>query len=142
MSKAAPPWWLRFSERAFSVNLIAFSFVMFSCWFPAGFSATFSTFAFLFALPLFFYRVDWVCVSLLKDWPSAVWLALLSILWSQASIRESLVYLSDRLYFMLPVFTTALLYLPDTQKWTFYAAVIGAVIARLRLMDWVFDGGR
>ncbi len=53
------PWWLRFSERAFSFNFIAFSFVMFSCWFPTGFSATFSTFAFLFALPLFFSRVDW-----------------------------------------------------------------------------------
>ena len=131
MTKATQLWWLRFSERAFSVNLIAFSFVMFSCWFPTGFSATFSTFAFLFALPLFFYRVDWVSISLFEKIGLALfgWL-LLSILWSQAGILESLVYLSEyRLYFMLPVFAAALLYLPDTQKWTFYAAVIGAVIA-------------
>ena len=131
VSTATPSRWLRFSERAFSVNLVAFSFVMFSCWFPTGFSATFSTLAFFFALPLFFYRVDLASISLFEKIGLALfgWL-LLSIFWSQAGVLESLVYLSEyRLYFMLPVFSAALLYLPDTQKWTLHAAVIGAVIA-------------
>jgi len=66
MTTVDQPLWLRFSERAFSFNFIAFSFVMFSCWFPTGFSATFSTFAFLFALPLFFARVEWANISLFE----------------------------------------------------------------------------
>lgn len=131
MTKVARPYWLDFSERAFSFNFIAFSFVMFSCWFPTGFSATFSSFAFLFALPLFFYRMDWASVSLFEKVGLALfgWL-LLSIFWSQAGVLDSLGYLSEyRLYFMLPVFAAALLFLPNTQKWALYAAVIGAVIA-------------
>ena len=131
MSTATPPWWLRFSERAFSVNLVAFAFLLVSCWFPTGFSATFSTFPIRFARPLFFYRVEWASISLFEKIGLALfgWL-FLSIFWSQAGVAESLVYLSEyRLYFMLPVFAAALLYLPDTQKRTLYAAVIGAVIA-------------
>jgi hypothetical protein len=125
------PWWLRFSERAFSLNFIAFSFVMFSCWFPTGFYATFSTFAFLFALPLFFSRVNLANVSLFEKAGLVLfaWL-LLSIFWSQADVLDSLVYLSEyRLYFMVPVFAAALLCMPSTQKWAFFAAVFGAILA-------------
>lgn len=140
-------WWLRFSERAFSFNFIAFSFVMFSCWFPTGFSATFSTFAFLFALPLFVSRVNWVNISLFEKAGLVLfaWL-LLSIFWSEGGILDSLGYLSEyRLYFMVPVFAAALLYMRNTQKWAFYAAVIGAIIALVTSYGlgfgwWKFEG--
>ena len=131
MSAVHQPWWFRYSERAFAFNFIAFSFVMFSCWFPTGFSATFSTFAFLFALPLFFSRVDWVNISLFEKVGLALfaWL-LLSIFWSEGDVLDSLGYLSEyRLYFMVPVFAAALLCMPNTQKWAFYAAALGAIIA-------------
>ena len=132
MTPAVQPWWPRFSERAFSFNFIAFSFVMFSCWFPTGFSATFSTFAFLFALPLFISRIDKVVKISLFEKVGLVlfgWL-LLSIFWSQAGVMDSLGYLSEyRLYFMVPVFAAALLYLPKTQEWALYLAVLGAVVA-------------
>ncbi|MDC3279076.1 O-antigen ligase family protein [Litorivicinus sp.] len=131
MTTVDQPCWLRFSERAFSFNFIAFSFVMFSCWFPTGFSASFSTFAFLFALPLFFSLVDWARISLFEKAGLVLfaWL-LLSVFWSEATVLDSLVYLSEyRLYFMLPIFATALLYLPKTQKWALYAAVLGATVA-------------
>ena len=131
MSAVHQPWWFRYSERAFAFNFIAFSFVMFSCWFPTGFSATFSTFAFLSALPLFLSRVDFINISLFEKAGLALfaWL-FLSVLWSEAAVWDSLVYLSEyRLYFMIPVFAAALLGMPSTQKWAFYAAVSGAVIA-------------
>ena len=131
MTTTDQPRWLRFSERAFSFNFIAFSFVMFSCWFPTGFSATFSTFAFLFALPLFFSRMDWANINLFEKAGLALfaWLSL-SIFWSEGSVLDSLGYLFEyRLYLMVPVFVAALLCVPNTQKWAFYAAVLGAIIA-------------
>ena len=131
MSAVHQPWWFRYSERVFAFNFIAFSFVMFSCWFPTGFSATFSTFAFLSALPLFLSRVDFINISLFEKAGLALfaWL-FLSVLWSEAAVWDSLVYLSEyRLYFMIPVFAAALLGMSSTQKWAFYAAVSGAVIA-------------
>ena len=124
-------WWLNFSERAFAFNFNAFSFVMFACWFPTGFSATFSTFAFLFALPLFFSRVDWANISLFEKAGLVLfaWL-FLSMFWSEAGFLDSLRYLSEyRLYFMVPVFATALLCMPNALKWAFNAAVLGASIA-------------
>ena len=60
------PSWVQYSERAFAFNFIAFSFVMFSCLFPTGFSATFSTLSFLFALPIFFYRISSVNLNLIE----------------------------------------------------------------------------
>jgi len=144
---ANQPWWLRFSERAFSFNFIAFSFVMFSCWFPTGFSATFSTFAFFFALPLFFSRVDLANISLFEKAGLVLfaWLSL-SIFWSKVGVLDSLGYLSEyRLYFMVPVFAAALVSLPSTQQWAFAAAVSGAVIALitsygLALGFWQIEG--
>ena len=140
-------WWLRFSERAFSFNFITFSFVMFSCWFPTGFSAVFSTFAFLFALPLFFSRVDLANISLFEKAGLVLfaWLSL-SIFWSEVGVPDSLGYLSEyRLYFMVPVFAAALVSLPFTQQWAFAAAVSGAVIALitsygLALGFWQIEG--
>ena len=104
---------------------------MFSCWFPTGFSATFSTFAFLFALPLFFSRVHFINISPFEKAGLVLfaWL-FLSVLWSEATAWDSLGYLSEyRLYFMIPVFAAALVWMPYTQKWAFYSAVSGAVIA-------------
>jgi O-antigen ligase len=149
MNIVEQPLWLRFSERAFSFNFIAFSFVMFSCWFPTGFSATLSTFAFLFALPLFLYQADWATISLFEKIGLLLfgWL-FVSMLWSQVGVLDSLGYLSEyRLYFMVPVFAAALFRLPSTQKWAFYAAVAGAVIALitsygLGLGWWQIPGAR
>ncbi len=131
MTISTQSWWLRFSERAFSFSFVIFSFFMFSCWFPTGFSATFSTFAFLFALPLFFSRIEKVKFSLFEKAGLALftWL-LLSIFWSEAGILDSLHYLFEyRLYFMSPVLAVALLNLPNTQKRAICAALLGAVIA-------------
>lgn len=120
---------------------------MFSCWFPTGFSAVFSTFAFLFALPLFFSRVDLANISLFEKAGLVLfaWLSL-SIFWSEVGVLDSLGYLSEyRLYFMVPVFAAALVSLPSTQQWAFAAAVSGAVIALitsygLALGFWQIEG--
>ena len=120
---------------------------MFSCWFPTGFSAVFSTFAFLFALPLFFSRADLANISLFEKAGLVLfaWLSL-SIFWSEVGVPDSLGYLSEyRLYFMVPVFAAALVSLPSTQQWAFAAAVSGAVIALitsygLALGFWQIEG--
>lgn len=149
MNKATHPSWLEFAEKAFSVNFIAFSFVMFSCWFPTGFSATFSSLAFLFALPLFFYRVQWVAIGLFEKAGLALfgWL-LLSILWSQAGVLESLGYLSEyRIYLMIPVISVALRCLPATTKWSVVASLTGGIVALiasygLGLGFWTIEGAQ
>jgi len=123
--------WIRFSERAFSFNFIAFCLVMFSCWFPTGFSAVFSSFAFIFALPIFLDRLNWRCFSLFERFGLVLfgWLGL-SIFWSEIGFIESIPYLLEyRLYFMLPVFSVALSSLPNTQTCAFCAAIAGAIIA-------------
>jgi O-antigen ligase len=121
----------RFSENAFAVNFIAFAFVMFSCWFPTGFSAVFSTFAFLFAVPLFinryrernFFGFELIGLTLF------LWLAL-SILWSDGLISENFEFLFEyRFYFMLPVFISALSQNLFARRWAFYACLLGAFIA-------------
>lgn len=125
------PSWVQYSERAFAFNFIAFSFVMFSCLFPTGFSATFSTLSFLFALPIFFYRISSVNLNLIELVGLLLfsWL-LLSVSWSEASIWESFGYLSEyRIYFMLPVFITALHVNEKTQQRALAAAIIGAFVA-------------
>jgi len=149
MAEVAKPWWLSFFERAFSFNFIAFSFVMFSCWFPTGFSATFSTLAFIFSLPLFLCSFGQVKISLFEKAGLVLfgWL-LVSIFWSQAGVWDSLGYLFEhRIYFMVPVFATALYCLPNSQKWGLYAAVLGAVVALitsygLGLEWWKVEGAR
>lgn len=131
MNPTTMPKWLRYSERAFAFNFIAFSFVMFSCWFPTGFSATFSTLAFLFALPIFFYRVRSIDLSRFELAGLALfgWL-LLSVIWSDALVLESLGYLSEyRIYFILPVLISVLALNVQTQHWACAAAMLGAFIA-------------
>ena len=54
MSTQIAPAWFRLCEQVFEFSFVAFTFVMFSSCFPSGFSATFSTFSFLFALLVFF----------------------------------------------------------------------------------------
>ncbi len=119
------------SEIAFSISFIAFSFVMFSCWFPTGFSATFSTLAFLFALPLFVQQFNWKHISSFEKIGLALfsWLSL-SILWSENGIFDTLIHLFEyRLYFMIPVFAGALVGMQYTQNLAFYAALLGSSIA-------------
>ncbi len=131
MNPTTMPVWLRYSERAFAFNFIAFSFVMFSCWFPTGFSATFSTLAFFFALPIFFYRIRSIELSQFELAGLVLfgWL-LLSVIWSDAPILESLGYLSEyRIYFILPVLISVLALNEKTQRWAFVAAMLGAFIA-------------
>lgn len=131
MNSTTMPVWLRYSERAFAFNFIAFSFVMFSCWFPTGYSATFSTLAFFFALPIFFHRIRSVELNRFELAGLALfgWL-LLSVIWSDAPVLESLGYLSEyRIYFILPVLISVLALNAQTQRWAFAAAMLGAFIA-------------
>lgn len=131
MTSETMPVWLVFSERAFALNFTAFSFVMFSCWFPTGFSATFSTFAFLFALPIFFHRIRAVQLNRFEVVGLCLfgWL-LLSVVWSASPILESLGFLSEyRIYFMIPILIAALALDQRTQRWAFAAAMLGAFIA-------------
>ena len=131
MSQTAVPSWLRYSERLFALNFIAFSFVMFSCWFPTGFSSTFSTLAFVFALPTFFY---WIRTLELAPFEYVglllfAWLSL-SVMWSDAPVMESLGYLSEyRIYFMVPVLIMVLARDEQAQRWALGTAMIGAFIA-------------
>lgn len=131
MNSSTMRTWLRYSERAFAFNFIAFSFVMFSCWFPTGFSATFSTLAFLFALPIFFHRIGSIELNRFEFAGLVLfgWL-LLSVVWSDAPMLESLGYLGEyRLYFTLPVLISVLALHPQTQLWAFAAALLGGFIA-------------
>lgn len=133
MISAGRPTWYLFCEKAFSFNFVAFSFVMFSCWFPTGFSATFSTLAFIFALPIFVYKGFYgqVYMNLYEKVALVLfgWL-LLSVLWSQTSIIETLSHLSEyRIYFLLPVFIHVLADNAGTQKSAVIAATVGATIA-------------
>lgn len=131
MNPTTMPGWLRYSERAFAFNFIAFSFVMFSCWFPTGYSATFSTLAFYFALPIFFHRIRSVELNRFELAGLALfgWL-LLSVIWSDAPVLESLGYLSEyRIYFILPVLISVLALNAQTQRRAFTAAMLGAFIA-------------
>mgnify|MGYP003751883821 CR=1 FL=1 len=123
--------WLQWSERAFSFNFIAFSFVMFSCLFPTGFSATFSTLAFVFAVPLFLNRFSLVKLNSFERYGLFLfgWLSL-SVIWSSATIVESLRFLSEyRVYFMLPIFILALALNRNTQLWCIFGAMLGALVA-------------
>lgn len=125
------PTWVRVSERAFAINFICFSFVMSSCLFPTGFSATFSTLAFLFALPIFFYMVRFIELNRFEVAGLGLfgWL-LASVFWSQSPTLQSLAYLSEyRIYFMLPVFISVLSLNRKTQYWSFGAVLIGASVA-------------
>ena len=99
-----------FCLKMFRICFAAFSFAIFSCLFPTGFVSTFSTLAFLFAIPVVFSRLtvkgltEFELVGLILF----SWLAL-SILWSEASIQNSLIFLSEyRVFLVLPVFILAL----------------------------------
>ncbi|MEE2821215.1 MAG: O-antigen ligase family protein [Pseudomonadota bacterium] len=138
---------LRFSEHAFAFNFSAFSFVMFSCWFPTGFSATFSTLAFVFALPIFFQRIRAVQLNRFELVGLCLfgWL-FLSAFWSSAPILASLGDLSEyRIYFMVPVLIAPLVLDQRTQRWAFVAAMLGALIALITSYGlsfgwWKIDG--
>lgn len=127
------PTWIRYSERAFAVNFVAFSFVMFSCWFTTGFSATFSTLAFVFALPVFFFRMKALFLNKFEKTGLVLflWLAA-SVLWSTSPFKDSLDYLGEyRLYFIVPIFTFVLAFNPEVQRYAFRGAVFGAIAALL-----------
>ena len=133
MSLETIPTWMRYIERAFAFNFIAFSFVMFSCWFPTGFPSTLSTLAFIFAIPIFLFKIKAAELELNNFEKTGlalfVWL-LLSVLWSDAILIESLGFLSEyRIYFMLPVFIAALSLNGNTPRLSLFAAMSGAFIA-------------
>ena len=141
------PTWVRVSMPIFGFNFVAFTFVMFSCWFPTGFSATFSTIAFLFSLPIFIRQIHVVQLNSFELVGLGLfgWLTL-SIIWSSAPVLESLGYLSEyRIYFMVPVFVAALALDEKIQHWAFAAAMLGAFIALVTSYGlgfdwWIIDG--
>ena len=125
------PWWLRVSEWAFAFNFISFSFVMFSCLFPTGFSATFSSLAFIFALPLFFDQLRSARLNTFEIVGLVLfgWLAV-SLLWSDRQLLKSVGYLFEyRIYFILPVFILALRGRQQLQFYSILAALTGATVA-------------
>ena len=117
-----------FCLTMFRFCFAAFSFATFSCLFPTGFISTFSTLAFLFALPIVLSRftvkrltnVEVVGLILF------LWFTL-SIFWSQASISKSLSFLSEyRIFLILPVFILALESDDDILKRYLLVALAGA----------------
>jgi len=131
VSKEDQTPWVIFTERIFSISFIAFSFVMFSCLFPTGFSATFSTIAFLSALPIFFYRIRFFRLNPYERIGLVLfgWL-LISISWSVEPLLDSVGLLSEyRIYLMLPLFIAVLAFQDKTRHLAFVAAIVGAIIA-------------
>jgi hypothetical protein len=124
--------WQSMLEKTFFINFLIFSFIMFSCFFPTGFSATFSTLAFVFALPLALKSMARSATStpILIGLLLFTWLGV-SIFWSGVSVVEAVVYLLEyRIYFMLPVFVAALSIGPvDWQRWILFAVMAGCVVA-------------
>lgn len=125
------PNWFFYSERFFAFNFIGFSFVMFSCWFPTGFSATFSAFAFFSALPIFFYRLRSITLTLVERIGLLLfcWLSL-SLFWSEGVFLDGVEAVMEyRIYFMVPVMTVALAENLETAYRALGAALLGAFIA-------------
>ena len=125
------PVWICRAEKVFVFNFVAFSFVMFSCWFPTGFSATFSTLAFVFALPVFIYQFSDITKSTFEKVGLVLfgWLSL-SVFWSNAPLINNLVDLSEyRFYFMLPVFIGAIAFNEKAQRLSAVAAIVGSLVA-------------
>lgn len=125
--------WINFSRNSFFYCYIVFSFAIFSSALPVGVISVFSTFAFIFALPLFIIQIKsgWRLTIFEKiGLILFVWLAL-SILWSEASYFESSGALMEyRFYFMLPVFIAAFAFFDDHQKnKIFFIGLIGCVVA-------------
>ena len=122
---------INFSDTVFIICYTAFAFIMFSCWFPTGFASVFSTFAFIFALPVFFGQFrQWTLTSHEKCGLILFLWLVLSILWSQGSLSETVESLSEyRIYFMLPVFTIALASTRHSRRLPILAAFSGAMIA-------------
>ena len=127
------PYWPQYLERAFTFSFAAFTFCMFSCLFPTGFSATFSSLAFMFALPVFIRNFRDIRVTLFECAGLLLfgWI-LLSTLWSDASLSENLKSLSEyRIFWMLPVFTFALANNKQAQQWSVNCLLVGGVIGLL-----------
>lgn len=123
-----------FFSGGFRYFFIGFSFVMFSCSFATGISATLSTLAFIFALVL----TVWAgrkALPILLTAPNLLgfllfgWLAL-TIFWSQSPIAESLEALSEyRIYFMVPVLTVALVLSRTDATCIVLASMLGSLVA-------------
>ena len=122
---------ISFSDTAFIASYTAFAFIMFSCWFPTGFASVFSTFAFIFALPVFFGKFQQWTITPHEKCGLILFLWLgFSIFWSQESLNETVEFLSEyRLYFMVPVFTIALASSRHSRRLPVLAAFCGAIIA-------------
>lgn len=126
--------YVNFFSNGFRYFFISFSFVMFSCSFATGVSATLSTLAFVFGLVLT------ICAGkkafpILLTVPNLLgfllfaWLAI-TIFWSQSPIAESLEALSEyRVYFMVPIFTVALMMTKTDAVHISIATMLGSLIA-------------
>ena len=120
-----------FFQTIFRISFPCFCFVMFSCAFPTGFSASLSVLSFLSALPLIIrnrskFVIGYIeCIGLILF----LWLAL-SILWSEVSVISSFSYLTEyRMFFMIPIFVNALLLDSRLIKVSGLAVAAGCLVA-------------
>lgn len=132
---------MKIFEELFFFNFLCFSFIIFSCLFPTGFSATFSTLAFIFALPIFWknFRDQEFPAFIIIGICLFAYLAL-SIAWSGENIVDSVISLFEyRISFMVPVFGVALSSMPNRIPFIIGASFLGCVIALLASYGLAFD---
>lgn len=141
MIRLSQPFWRKACDKGFRATFVGFSFVMSSCLFPTGFSATLSTLAILFAIPAFVERVKFSRLSLFEKFGLALfsWL-LLSIIWSDAALAASFSYLSEyRIYLLLPVLIAALEANDNVQMQAIFAVLSGSFVALVASYGLAFD---
>jgi len=120
-----------YSKKIFTVSFIGFSFIAFSGVFPTGFSAVFSTVAFITAIPLFLSKINKINLNrhefiglILFSW------LVCTIFWSEVSILTSLSALFEyRFFILVPLCSLVLTNDSSTQKNALAAALLGAGIA-------------
>ena len=122
----------KYFATSFYVCFASFAFVMFSCAFATGVSATLSTFAFLFALGFIVITRARIQLIFLEKVGLLLffWMAISGI-WSDAGLSDKIEALSEyRILFMLPVFSTALAVMEEKQMRTvFVCCGAGGLVA-------------
>lgn len=123
--------WLRFCCNAFQVCFTIFTFAIFSCLFPTGVVSTFSTLAFLFAIPIFYLRWRDVSPNIFEIIALFLftWLCF-SFAWTESGLLSGLGAVSEyRIYFMIPVFAIAILESRNLITYLMGCSFMGATIA-------------
>jgi len=123
--------WLRFCFNGFRVCFGVFTFAIFSCLFPTGVVSTFSTLAFFFAIPIFCSRWRDLRLNVFETIGLLLfaWLCL-SFAWTESGLLSGLGAVSEyRIYFMIPVFATAILESRNLTPYLVSCSFIGATIA-------------